>query len=54
MTTRRRPDGHPAPCCPAPSMDLFKPLIALAMAVELLADGLVKLFPILASPTLSR
>ena len=27
-------------------------LILAAMAVELLADGLVKLFPILASPTL--
>ena len=29
-------------------------LILAAMAVELLADGLVKLFPILASPTLRR
>ena len=29
-------------------------LILAAMAVELLADGLVKLFPILASPTLHR
>jgi multiple antibiotic resistance protein len=29
-------------------------LILAAMAVELLADGLVKLFPILASPTLGR
>ena len=29
-------------------------LILAAMAVELLADGLVKLFPILASPTLQR
>jgi multiple antibiotic resistance protein len=29
-------------------------LILAAMAVELLADGLIKLFPILASPTLHR